>query len=74
MIVDVRVTLGQDGTVQTTNVLDTARMALDGYYRAAAEAAVRAVKKCSPLHMPAGKYDTWKVTVFHFNPGGMLNQ
>ncbi len=74
MIVDVRVTLGQDGTVQTANVLDTARMALDGYYRAAAEAAVRAVKKCSPLHMPAGKYDTWKVTTFHFNPGGMLNQ
>jgi len=74
MVVDVRVTLGQDGTVQTANVVDMARMALDGYYRAAAEAAVRAVKKCSPLHMPAGKYDTWKATTFHFNPGGMLSQ
>jgi hypothetical protein len=74
MVVDVRVTLGQDGTVQTANVVDMARMALDGYYRAAAEAAVRAVKKCSPLHMPVGKYDTWKVTTFHFNPGGMLSQ
>jgi outer membrane biosynthesis protein TonB len=74
MVVDIRVSLAQDGTVQTANIVDTARLALDGYYRAAAEAALRAVKKCSPLHMPAGKYETWKDTTFHFNPGGMLSQ
>jgi hypothetical protein len=74
MIVDVRTLLSPDGAVLSAEVLDKARMAADSDYRSVAEAAVRAVKKCSPLHMPAGKYDTWKVTVFHFDPEGMSSQ
>jgi hypothetical protein len=74
MIVDVRTVLSPDGVVLSAEILGKARMAADSDYRGVAEAAVRAVKKCSPLHMPTGKHDTWKVTVFHFNPRGMLNQ
>jgi hypothetical protein len=74
MIVDVRVAMGQDGSVQSAVIVDQGRMALDGYYQAAAEAARRAILKCSPLHMPPGKYDTWKTTVFHFSPAGPVGQ
>jgi len=41
-------------------------------FEAAAEAARRALLKCSPLHLPPDKYDTWKSTTFRFNPSGML--
>jgi outer membrane biosynthesis protein TonB len=74
MVVEIHVNLAQDGSVEAANIVDTSRLALDGYYRAAAEAALRAVKKCSPLHMPPRKFDTWKSTTFRFNPGGMLSQ
>ena len=36
------------------------------------EATVRAVWKCSPLHVPLEKYDTWKQLLLHFDPSGML--
>jgi outer membrane biosynthesis protein TonB len=72
MIVDVHVNLAPDGSVQHAQIEDTARMGTDAYYRAAAEAALRAVYKCSPLNVPPGKYDTWKDLHLHFNPSGML--
>ena len=72
IVVDVRVTLAQDGTVLTAVIVDQARMATDGYYRAAAEAARRAVLKASPLKVPPEKYETWKEMLLHFNPQGLM--
>ncbi len=71
-IVDLRVTLARDGTVLTAVIVDQARMATDGQYRAAAEAARRAVLKASPLKVPPEKYDTWKNMLLHFNPQGQM--
>jgi TonB family protein len=70
MIVDVRTTLSPDGSVFSAEVVDKARAMNDANYRKFAVAAVRAVKTCSPLPMPAGQYDMWKVTTFHFDPMG----
>ena len=73
LVIEIHVDLGSDGTVLgNPEILDTMRAATDPVFQAAAEAARRALLKCSPLHLPAGKYDTWKSTTFRFNPSGML--
>lgn len=46
----------------------------DNFFRAAADAAVRAVQRCSPLKsLPPEKYDTWHYMVLRFDPKYMLN-
>ncbi|NBO19672.1 MAG: energy transducer TonB, partial [Proteobacteria bacterium] len=46
----------------------------DPFYRAAADAAVRAVQRCSPLTgLPSDKYETWKQMELRFDPKYMLN-
>lgn len=44
----------------------------DGFFRAAADSALRAVRQCSPLKLPPEKYDTWKIMELHFDPREML--
>lgn len=73
MVVEIHVDLGPDGTVLgNPQILDTMRAATDPSFQAEAEAARRALLKCSPLRLPPDKYDTWKSTIFRFSPGGML--
>ncbi|MDR3516265.1 MAG: hypothetical protein P4M00_10630 [Azospirillaceae bacterium] len=68
--VTIRLALNPDGTILRASIVDTARMATDSFYRAAAESALRAVlnPKCSPLHLPPEKYDTWKDMTLSFDP------
>lgn len=70
LVVEVRVFLNRDGSVQKVQVEDQERLQ-DPDYRAAAEAAVRAVKLCSPLPLPPGKYEAWREIVLHFDPSHM---
>ena len=75
LAVRVRVELLQDGTVQTaTLVVDQlARYASDPFFRAAADSALRAVHKCSPLkNLPPEKYGTWGTMEINFDPKDML--
>ena len=73
MVIEIHVDLGSDGTVLgNPQILDSARAATDPAYQAAAEAARRALLKCSPLHLPPDKYDTWKSATFRFSPSGNL--
>ncbi|MGQ3073556.1 MAG: TonB C-terminal domain-containing protein, partial [Ferrovibrionaceae bacterium] len=71
--VRIRIWLNQDGSLQRQPVfIDTSRMG-EQHYRAAAESAMRAVFKCSPLkNLPTGKYDTWKEIELTFDPKDML--
>ncbi len=66
----VRLRLRPDGSLISAEVRDRSRMASDSYYRAAAEAALRAVRnpQCSPLRLPAAKYDQWKSLTLEFDP------
>lgn len=43
-----------------------------GVERAAAEAARRAVVRCSPYTLPAEKYDAWADVIVHFDPSEMF--
>ena len=71
-VIEIRATLAQDGTVLTAVIVDQARMATDANYRAAAEAARRAVLKASPLKVPPEKYETWKTMLLRFTPQGVI--
>lgn len=68
LIVDIIVRLNNRAEVQSVDIVDKARFSGDGTFKAAAQAAVRAVRLCSPLPLPLDKYDTWKELQFEFNP------
>ena len=76
MIIDVVIEVNPDRTVAKAEIAEKskARMYTDPAYRAAAEAALRAVKnpRCQPLALPPEKYDTWRRITFTFNPKDML--
>jgi outer membrane biosynthesis protein TonB len=72
LIVSLEVSLGPDGAVRgLPQVVDTTRLG-DTYYRAAAEAAQRAVMQCSPYQLPAEYYDVWKAIKFNMDPREIL--
>jgi hypothetical protein len=69
------ITLAQDGTVITVELGDESkdRYASDGFFRAAADSAIRAVRQCSPLQsLPPDKYDGWHEMELTFDPKEML--
>ncbi len=72
--VEVRVVIGRDRVVQSANVVDMGRYNRDSAFRAAAEAALRALKnpQCTPLKLPPDKYNEWKNAVINFDPSDML--
>jgi outer membrane biosynthesis protein TonB len=74
LIVEVKMIVNPDRAVQTAEVVDKTRMATDPFYRAAAEAALRALNnpKCIPLELPPDKYDEWKNLTLTFSPKDML--
>jgi len=73
-VVDVEIHLSKDGFVQSTQVVNKARMKHDNYYRVAAETAQRSLldDDCNPLPIPASAYDKWKVITFRFDPKDMF--
>lgn len=72
IVVEIRVLLNPDGSVQTVEILDVVRMVQDGYFRSAAENAKRAVKQCSPFQLPPRKYDVWRQLTLRFDPRRMF--
>jgi hypothetical protein len=68
LIVDIIVRLDEDAQVQGVEVVDKARLRSDATFKAAAQAAQRAMFDCSPLPLPSDEYDTWKELEFEFNP------
>jgi outer membrane biosynthesis protein TonB len=73
-VVEVRVQIGIDRRVIQANVVDMGRYQRDPVFRAAAEAALRALKnpQCETLRLPPDKYNQWKDTVINFDPSDML--
>ena len=73
-VVEIKVVVNRDRTVQSAKVVDSPRMRSDPFYRTLGESAVRALynPRCSPLMLPEGKYNTWNSITFRFSPGGML--
>lgn len=71
-IIDVKVSLDPDGTVRDARAADQGRMRSDDFYRAAAESAERAIRRCSPLPIPREKYDQFRDFTMSFNLREML--
>ena len=76
LVVEIKVRVNRDRSVLDAKIVDQARMASDTFFRAMAESALRAVKspKCSPLRLPADKYDVWKEMTVVFDPSGMVGR
>lgn len=74
LAVEVKVIVNPDRTVQRASILDQGRYGRDPHYRAAADAALRALRNplCSPLALPPEKYESWKTTIIRFDPREML--
>jgi len=73
LLVSLEIAVDPTGQVLRVNVVDGMRMAVDPYFRSAAESAKRAVRRCAPLDLPADKYDIWKQIKFNFDPSKMLS-
>jgi len=71
--VSLQIFVDPQGNVSRVTVVDETKMAVDRYFRSAAEAARRAVLKCAPLELPADKYEIWKQIKFNFDPSKMLS-
>jgi outer membrane biosynthesis protein TonB len=72
LVVRVRLSLNPDGSLRgLPELVDRARMN-DGFWLAAAESALRAVRRCEPLRdLPAGKYERWRDIELTFDPKDM---
>ncbi len=74
MVVEIRATINPDGKVRTAFIVDKARARSDVFFRAMAEAALRAMlnPRCQPLPLPLEKYDEWRDMVVVFDPQEMF--
>ena len=77
LIADFDVSLNPDGTVGRLQMTPgtAAAAAVNGYTRAAAEAASRAIYQCQPYRLPAERYAQWReINPFNFDPRQMMGQ
>ena len=74
LLVRIGLKLKQDGSILFSEILDHARMNQpgQGFYKVLAESALRAVKLCDPLKMPATGYEKWKDLQLNFDAKEML--
>ncbi len=74
LIVTLHIEVTEDGTVTKVELArDTSRYNSDSFFQAAADSAMRAVERCSPLkNLPADKYGSWRDMELTFDPKDML--
>lgn len=72
LVVVLRIQLNRDGSLASMPEYRDPDRLSDPYYRAAAEAARRAVMGCQNYQLPAESYDEWSSLTLNFNPAEML--
>lgn len=74
LAVNLTISVNRDRTVRNVTITDTGRYQSDPFFRAAADNAIRAIKHpdCTPLDLPADKFDTWKELNLNFDPQSMF--
>ena len=75
LLVRIKLNLKPDGSIIKTEILDHARMNMPGqsFYKVLAESALRAIRVCQPLRVPASGYERWKELQLNFDAKEMLN-
>lgn len=66
-IITLKIITNLDGTVQSVTIIEKAKYMRNKFYRAAADAARRAVLDSSPLPLPKGKEKLFTNMIFDFN-------
>lgn len=67
------ISFNKDGSVSNVKIKDSFKYNGDELYRVAADAAIRAVYKCSPLEgLPVGQYSSWRDIEFNFDPSNLI--
>lgn len=75
LVVEIRVLLNQDGSLQRALVANGGSLSRNSYLRDAEERALRAVKRCTPLQrLPPKKYSVWRDMTLVFDPSEILGQ
>jgi len=74
LVVRIKVFLRPDGSLsQPPQLINNSRLLSgDSYFRAAADSAMRAIRRCAPFQMPADKYASWREIDLNFDPREML--
>lgn len=74
LVVEIQVSISPDRVLTQANVVDQLRYSSDSFFRAAADAALRALRSpaCTPLNLPEDKYDQWKSMTIQFDPKNMF--
>jgi outer membrane biosynthesis protein TonB len=73
LVVVVRFQLNPDGTLAgPPQLVDASKYTSDSFFRAAADAALRAVQMTQPYKLPANKYNEWRDIVLTFDPRDMI--
>lgn len=74
LAVNLTINVNRDRTVRDVQITDRARYQTDTFFRAAADNAMRAIQHpdCTPLDLPADKYNMWKEITLNFDPGSMF--
>ena len=70
IVVPIKLTINQDGTVASAQIVDNGSYNTNPLWQAVADSAVRAVQQpaCTPLKLPADKFDNWQSTTINFSP------
>lgn len=73
LIVIIHFALNPDGTLASAPlIVNAGRYASDSFFRAAADAAIRAVKMTQPFKLPPEKYNDWREIELTFDPRDMI--
>ena len=71
-IVDIMISLRRDGSLaEPPQVENQARMS-EPFFRASAEAAIRAINQCQPYDLPGDQYNLWREIDWTFDPSKMM--
>ncbi|MDJ0943536.1 MAG: cell envelope integrity protein TolA [Kiloniellales bacterium] len=74
VIVTLRLALNFDGSLRQMEVTEKEKLNRERFYEVSAQAAMRAVRRCSPLTLPPDKYESWKTLYLTFNPSFLLDR
>ena len=74
LIVELRIHLDPDGSVQRIEKIDNDKFEHDPFHKLAAQEAIRTVQRCGPLELPPEKYAAWRVMVLRFDPRDLLEE
>jgi len=74
LVVIIKAEMNPDRTVRQAMIADQLRYNQDSHFRAAADAALRALRNpnCTPLQLPPEKFEEWKTITIRFDPRDML--